>query len=268
MLAPMPPTRAARWTTRSGASSENIASTCVDPAQVVVAGGGGGDPGRPTVPQDPQQGGSQEAVAAGDQHVVVGPEVAHETHQPSCGTGWAGCGPGPVRHPTGRCGRDRGRGPPAGPSPDGSVWARLRGVPPPRPRPPRVAVTLTQCWHRVPGGTAGSVLDLVRAVAGLQADGDDGVELVGVGPRGRVPPPPWTPPVPVANLALPLPVLVRLVDRVPPAHRGVRHRPGGPGAPDRAHEPSPQRRAVGRHRARPASRSPAPSGSPAAAPGS
>ena len=51
------------------------------------------------------------------------------------------------------------------------------------------------------------MLDLVRAVAGLQADGDDGVELVGVGPRGRVPPPPWTPPVPVANLALPLPVL-------------------------------------------------------------
>ena len=29
----------------------------------------------------------------------------------------------------------------------------------------RVAVTLEQCWHRVPGGTARATLDTVDAVA-------------------------------------------------------------------------------------------------------
>jgi len=78
-------------------------------------------------------------------------------------------------------------------------------------RRPRVAVTLTQCWHRVPGGTAGSVLDLLRAVVALDDAGPTGrptpVEVVGVGPRGGEPDAPWVPPVPVAHLALPLPFL-------------------------------------------------------------
>ena len=79
--------------------------------------------------------------------------------------------------------------------------------------PPRVAVTLTQCWHRVPGGTASATLGLVRALR----DTTD-VELIGVAPAGDVrrprswspaalPDAPWTPPVPVARLPLPLPLL-------------------------------------------------------------
>ncbi len=67
---------------------------------------------------------------------------------------------------------------------------------------PRVAVVLTQCWHRVPGGTARSVLDLVAAV---EARG--GAELVGLGPRGGPPREGLAPTVPVARTSLPLPYL-------------------------------------------------------------
>ena len=79
--------------------------------------------------------------------------------------------------------------------------------------PPRVAVTLTQCWHRVPGGTASATLGVVRA---LQATEE--FDLIGVAPAGELrrpgswgrsalPAAPFTPPVPVARLPLPLPVL-------------------------------------------------------------
>ena len=79
--------------------------------------------------------------------------------------------------------------------------------------PPRVAVTLTQCWHRVPGGTASAALGVVRA---LRTAGS--FDLVGVGPAGELrrprswspsalPDAPFTPPVPVARLPLPVPVL-------------------------------------------------------------
>ncbi|HEY6532916.1 MAG TPA: glycosyltransferase family 1 protein [Acidimicrobiales bacterium] len=69
-------------------------------------------------------------------------------------------------------------------------------------RPRRVAVTLEQCWHAVPGGTARAALESIRA---LQAHGVPGeLELVGVSARHSVPPPPaWTPSVPVAALPLP-----------------------------------------------------------------
>ncbi|MFI5045031.1 MAG: glycosyltransferase family 1 protein, partial [Acidimicrobiales bacterium] len=70
------------------------------------------------------------------------------------------------------------------------------------PDVPRVAVTLTQCWHRVPGGTATSVVDLVGAIARTGA-----VDLVGVGPRTNVDPTPPVPAIDVARLSLPLPVL-------------------------------------------------------------
>lgn len=80
------------------------------------------------------------------------------------------------------------------------------------PARPRVAVTLTQCWHRVPGGTASSILRLTHA---LQASGR--VDVVGVAPRGDLrspasmagapPLPPWTPTVPLATMPLPLPTL-------------------------------------------------------------
>jgi glycosyltransferase involved in cell wall biosynthesis len=63
----------------------------------------------------------------------------------------------------------------------------------------RVAVTLEQCWHAVPGGTATSALHVTRALA---ARGD--LDLVGVSARHRQPPPvPWTPPIPTRALPLP-----------------------------------------------------------------
>ena len=63
----------------------------------------------------------------------------------------------------------------------------------------RVAFTLEQCWHRVPGGTAVAALELARA---LMAQPD--VELVGVAARHRdLPPEPWLPPLPVSSLSLP-----------------------------------------------------------------
>jgi glycosyltransferase involved in cell wall biosynthesis len=63
----------------------------------------------------------------------------------------------------------------------------------------RVAVTLEQCWHEVPGGTARATIDAAAAVA---ERGD--VDQVGVAARHRAPPPdPWRPPIPVRHLPLP-----------------------------------------------------------------
>src|SRR5207302_9660415 len=67
----------------------------------------------------------------------------------------------------------------------------------------QVAVTLEQCWHAVPGGTAWSSLELVRALA----ERDD-VRLVGVSARHRRPPAPqWRPAIGVRQLPLPRKVL-------------------------------------------------------------
>jgi glycosyltransferase involved in cell wall biosynthesis len=64
--------------------------------------------------------------------------------------------------------------------------------------PVRVAVTLEQCWHRVPGGTASSALSAVDALATHPE-----VELIGVSARHRRPPPaPWTPSIEVRSLPL------------------------------------------------------------------
>ncbi|QGG95825.1 glycosyltransferase family 4 protein [Actinomarinicola tropica] len=63
----------------------------------------------------------------------------------------------------------------------------------------RVAVTLEQCWHRVPGGTARAAIEQVRAVA---ARGD--VDQVGVSARHREgPEEAWVPPIEVRQLPLP-----------------------------------------------------------------
>lgn len=63
----------------------------------------------------------------------------------------------------------------------------------------RVAVTLEQCWHRVPGGTARATLDTVAAIA---RKGE--VDQIGVSARHREPPPDeWKPVIPVAPLPLP-----------------------------------------------------------------
>lgn len=60
-------------------------------------------------------------------------------------------------------------------------------------------MTLEQCWHRVPGGTAVAGLGMARALASRPE-----LEMVGVAARHRGPPsPPWTPPIPVRQLPLP-----------------------------------------------------------------
>lgn len=64
--------------------------------------------------------------------------------------------------------------------------------------PLRVAATLEQCWHAVPGGTATSAL---RQVAALDARAD--VDIVGVAGRHATPPgPAFRPPVAVHQLPL------------------------------------------------------------------
>ncbi len=67
---------------------------------------------------------------------------------------------------------------------------------------PTVALGLTQCWHRVPGGTATSILDLAGE---LLAAGQ--VDLVGVGPRSSAPVPAGLEGVSVRHLRIALPWL-------------------------------------------------------------
>lgn len=67
----------------------------------------------------------------------------------------------------------------------------------------RVAYTLEQCWHRVPGGTAVAALRVAEAM-----DDQDDIRLIGVAGRHRhLPDDPWTPPIPVAHLPLAAPLL-------------------------------------------------------------
>jgi glycosyltransferase involved in cell wall biosynthesis len=74
-----------------------------------------------------------------------------------------------------------------------------RSLPSMNSRRLRVAVTLEQCWHEVPGGTASSALETVRA---LQRRSD--VEVLGVAARhDTLPPAPWTPSIRMHQLPLP-----------------------------------------------------------------
>jgi glycosyltransferase involved in cell wall biosynthesis len=62
-----------------------------------------------------------------------------------------------------------------------------------------VAVTVEQCWHRVPGGTATSTLGTLRALAGR-----DDLDVVGVAARHHEPPPAaFALPISVRHLPLP-----------------------------------------------------------------
>jgi glycosyltransferase involved in cell wall biosynthesis len=74
------------------------------------------------------------------------------------------------------------------------------GTPRETARPVRVALTLEQCWHRVPGGTASSVVGLAAALAAR-----DDIDVVGVAARHAAPPaePAHRPAVPVLHLRLP-----------------------------------------------------------------
>jgi glycosyltransferase involved in cell wall biosynthesis len=63
----------------------------------------------------------------------------------------------------------------------------------------RVAVTVEQCWHRVPGGSAVATLELLRALVD-----HGGAELVGVAAyHASLPQEPWRPPIPILRLPLP-----------------------------------------------------------------
>jgi glycosyltransferase involved in cell wall biosynthesis len=63
----------------------------------------------------------------------------------------------------------------------------------------RAALTLEQCWHRVPGGTAVATLELARALASR-----DDLDLVGVAARHKQQPAEaWRPPVEVVQFPLP-----------------------------------------------------------------
>ena len=67
----------------------------------------------------------------------------------------------------------------------------------------RVAYTLEQLWHDAPGGTAVAALEVARR---LVPRGE--ITLLGVAGYHRHPPaPPWRPPIPVAQLPLPRPLL-------------------------------------------------------------
>ncbi len=67
----------------------------------------------------------------------------------------------------------------------------------------RVAYTLEQCWHKVPGGTGVAALRVAEAL-GPHND----IRLIGVAGRHRhLPPEPWVPPIPVAHLPVAAPWL-------------------------------------------------------------
>ncbi len=67
----------------------------------------------------------------------------------------------------------------------------------------RVAYTLEQCWHRVPGGTGVAALRIAEALAP-----HNDIRLVGVAGRHRhLPPEPWVPTIPVAHLPIASPWL-------------------------------------------------------------
>lgn len=67
----------------------------------------------------------------------------------------------------------------------------------------RVAYTLEQCWHAVPGGTAAAALRVAEAM-----ELHDDIRLIGVaGRHAHLPPDPWMPDVPIAHLPLAAPWL-------------------------------------------------------------
>lgn len=69
--------------------------------------------------------------------------------------------------------------------------------------PLSVALTLEQCWHRVPGGTAVAALGMAASLKRR-----DDVDVIGVAAAHREPAPPaWKPPIEVKHLFLPRPAL-------------------------------------------------------------
>lgn len=74
----------------------------------------------------------------------------------------------------------------------------------------RVALTLEQCWHRVPGGTAVAALGMATSLKQR-----DDLDVVGVAAAHRGPAPSaWTPPIEVHHLPLPRPALYEFWHRL------------------------------------------------------
>src|SRR5687768_4404497 len=111
-----------------------------------------------------------------------------------------------------------------GTSPAASAALRPEGAPCDNPAVStpttiRVAFTLEQCWHRVPGGTAVAALGMANA---LRSRGE--VELVGVAAAHKDPAPEeWRPPIEVRHLPLPRPLLYESWHRLrwPPVQRAT-----------------------------------------------
>lgn len=85
--------------------------------------------------------------------------------------------------------------------------------------PLRVALTLEQCWHRVPGGTAVAALGMAASLK----ERDD-VDVTGVAAAHRHPAPDaWRPPIEVKHLPLPRPALYESWHRLrrPPVERAT-----------------------------------------------
>ncbi|HEX4821798.1 MAG TPA: glycosyltransferase family 1 protein [Acidimicrobiales bacterium] len=86
----------------------------------------------------------------------------------------------------------------------------------------RVALTLEQCWHAVPGGTAVAAIELARVL-----DARDDIDVVGVAARHSQPPPTdWRPPIDVRHLWAPRNVLYELWHARLPIAPKVEHATG------------------------------------------
>lgn len=75
-------------------------------------------------------------------------------------------------------------------------------------------MTMLQCWHRVPGGTAHAALRQAGAILA-----DPSIDLMGIGPkgwrsRGPAAPPEWTPPMPLRYLPGPYQLIYDGWDRL------------------------------------------------------
>jgi glycosyltransferase involved in cell wall biosynthesis len=67
----------------------------------------------------------------------------------------------------------------------------------------RVAYTLEQCWHAIPGGTGVAAVRIAEAM-----EREEDVRLIGVaGRHPHLPADPWTPPIPIAHLPVGGPLL-------------------------------------------------------------
>ncbi len=110
----------------------------------------------------------------------------------------------------------------------------------------RAAVTLEQCWHEVPGGTASSALETTKA---LQKRDD--IEVLGVAARhDTLPPAPWTPTVQHLPTVLAAARAVRVVARTAVAASAIGDRADRRDPRHDIRDPAEERAACG-DRARP-----------------